>query len=166
MKYVEKNLTEGERIMYTAHRHWIVLAGPAMLAAFLGLPGLVLLFDVDARIVAFVMLLIAVVIFLYGWFSRNGFECAVTNRRVVYRKGIVSIATDEIFLEKVESVLVNQTLVGRWLNYGSITVRGIGGSWEPFKDIENPLILRRRVQEQLEKRNTELRSVPALVPAR
>ncbi len=108
------------------------------------------------------MLLIAAVFLLYGWLSRNGFEFAVTNRRVVYRKGVVSIATDEIFLDKVESVFVNQTLVGRWLNYGNITVRGTGGSWEPFTSVENPLLLRRRVQEQLEKRSTELRS-PVLV---
>jgi hypothetical protein len=85
---------------------------------------------------------------------------------VVYRKGIVSIATDEIFLDKVESVFVNQTLIGRWLNFGNITVRGIGGSWEPFKDVENPLLLRRCVQEQLEKRSAELRPGPALVPTR
>jgi uncharacterized membrane protein YdbT with pleckstrin-like domain len=166
MRYVEKNLTEGERIMYTARRHWIVLAGPAIAAAFFGLPGLFLLFVPDARIGGFVMLSIAGAFFLYGWLARNGFEFAVTNRRVVCCKGVVSIATDEIFLDKVESVFVNQTLVGRWLNYGNITVRGTGGSWEPFKGIENPLFLRRHVQEQLEKRNTELRSGPALAPAR
>jgi uncharacterized membrane protein YdbT with pleckstrin-like domain len=166
MRYIETNLTEGERIIYPTRRHWIVLAGPAILAAFLGLPGLFLLFAPDARIGAFVMLPIAAFVLLYGWLSRNGFEFAVTNRRVVYRKGIVSIATDEIFLDKVESVFVNQTLVGRWLNYGNITVRGTGGSWEPFTNIENPLLLRRHVQEQLEKRNTEIRSVHVAVPAR
>ena len=166
MRYVEKNLTEGERVIHAARRHWIVMVGPAIVAALVGFPGLALVFDPDARIGALVMLPIAAVILLYGWSSRNGFEFAVTNRRVVYRKGIVSIATDEIFLDKVESVFVKQTLVGRWLNYGSITVRGTGGSWEPFTNIEDPLLLRRRVQEQLEKRNTELRSAPARVPAK
>lgn len=166
MKYVETNLTAGEGIMYTARLHWIVLAGPAVIAAFFAIPGLLLLFAPDTRLGSVVMLLIGASFFLFGWLRRNAFECAVTNRRVVYRKGLLSIATDEIFLDKVESVLVNQSLVGRWLDYGNVTVRGTGGSWEPFKEIENPLLLRRHVQEQLEKRNSELRTAPVPVLSR
>lgn len=158
MRYVEQNLTEGERIMHMARLHWSVMLGPAILATLFAIPVL--------AGGPFVLLLVAAAFLLWGWLRRNAFECAVTNRRVVYRKGIVSIATDEIFLDKVESVFVNQTLGGRWLDYGNVTVRGTGGSWEPFKSIENPLLLRRRVQEQLEKRSAELRSGPALVPAR
>jgi hypothetical protein len=145
MKYVEHNLTQGERIMYTARRHWIVCAIPAFVAVFFALPGLGLLFEEDARFGGFVMLCIAAGVSLLGWLSINGFEFAVTNRRLIYRKGIISISTDELFLDKVESDLVKQGLLGRWLGCGSILLRGTGGSAEPFRDISDPLLLRKRI---------------------
>jgi len=50
-------------------------------------------------------------------------------------------------------VLVTQGLLGRWWGYGSVSVRGTGGSWEPFSYVADPLLLRRRIQEQIEHRS-------------
>jgi hypothetical protein len=47
MKYVEKSLTEGEQIIHTTHRHWIVLFGPVAGALVLAVPGIALLFEKD-----------------------------------------------------------------------------------------------------------------------
>lgn len=155
MRYVERSLTEGEHIVHTTRRHWIVLAGPAAGALLLGVPGVVLLFEKDMFWVGGVILLaIAAGIFVKGLVHRYGFEFAVTNKRVIYCKGLVTISTDELFLDKIESVLVQQGLLGRWLGYGSVSVRGTGGSWEPFPDIADPLLLRRRIQEQIERRSS------------
>jgi len=152
MRYVERTLTEGERIIYTTRRHWIVLLGPSLLALLLAAGGIACLFNKDLRIGCPVLVAIAAAVFFAGWLRRAAFEFAVTNKRVIYRKGLVSVATDELFLDKIESVLVTQGLLGRWLNYGSVAVRGTGGSWEPFQDIADPLMLRRRIQEQIEHR--------------
>ena len=154
MRYVEQNLTEGERIIHTSRRHWIVLVGPAIVAGLLALSGIGFLFDKDLRIGAAIMPALGAVVFLWGWLRRYGFECAVTNKRVIYRKGIVSVSTDELFLDKIESVLVKQGLFERWLGYGSVTLRGTGGSWEPFQNVTDPLLLRRRIQEQIERRTS------------
>lgn len=155
MRYVEQSLTEGERIVYTTRRHWVVLIGPCAGAGLLALAGIALLFEKDFMWIGGVILLaVAAGILLSGLLRRYGFEFAVTNKRVIYRKGIVSVATDELFLDKIESVLVKQGLLGRWWGYGSVSVRGTGGSWEPFPDIADPLLLRRRIQEQIERRSS------------
>jgi uncharacterized membrane protein YdbT with pleckstrin-like domain len=159
MRYVEKSLTEGEVIVYTTRRHWVVLLGPVALAIVLAVPGIALLFQKDFFWIAGVILLAAGAgVFVSGLLRRYGFEFAVTNKRVIYCKGLLSISTDELFLDKIESVLVTQGLLGRWWGYGSVSVRGTGGSWEPFANIADPLLLRRRIQEQIERR-------PAPVPA-
>jgi uncharacterized membrane protein YdbT with pleckstrin-like domain len=165
MRYVERSLTEGERIVLTTRRHWIVLVGPSILAALLAVAGIACLFNKDLRIGCPILLAIAAAVFLSGWLRRAAFEFAVTNKRVIYRKGIISVATDELFLDKIESVLVTQGLLGRWLNYGSVAVRGTGGSWEPFQTIADPLLLRRRIQEQIEHRaSPAVASAPAPAP--
>jgi Bacterial PH domain len=154
MRYVEQNLTEGERIIHTSRRHWIVLVGPAIVAGLLALSGIGFLFDKDLWIGAVIMPSLGAVVFLWGWLRRYGFECAVTNKRLIYRQGIVSVSTDELFLDKIESVLVKQGILERWLGFGSVAVRGTGGSWEPFQNITDPLLLRRRIQEQIERRTS------------
>ena len=159
MRYVERSLTAGEHIVYTTRRHWVVLVAPAALAALLALPGIALLFQRDFLWIGGVILLVvAAGIFLAGLLRRYGLEFAVTNKRVIYRKGIATVATDELFLDKIESVLVKQGLLGRWLGYGNVSVRGTGGSWEPFLDVADPLLLRRRIQEQIERRSSPVPS--------
>ena len=158
MRYVERTLTEGERIIYTTYRHWIVLLGPVIASALLALPGIALLFYKEFWIGGAILLGTAAGVVVWGLLRRYAFEFAVTNKRLIYLKGIVSISTDELFLDKIESVLVKQGLIGRWLGYGSVTVRGTGGSWEPFPSVADPLLLRRRIQEQIERRTS-----PALV---
>ena len=155
MRYVEQSLTEGEQIVYTTRRHWVVLVLPGIGAGALALAGIALLFEKDLFWIGGVFLLVVAAGILGSALQhRYGFEFAVTNKRVIYRKGIVSISTDELFLDKIESVLVQQGLLGRWWGFGSVSVRGTGGSWEPFPDIADPLLLRRRIQEQIERRSS------------
>jgi uncharacterized membrane protein YdbT with pleckstrin-like domain len=52
-------------------------------------------------------------------------------------------------LNKVESIQVNQDILGRILGYGSITVSGTGGTKDPFHKIDAPLEFRKKVQEQI-----------------
>src|SRR5205807_6255065 len=81
MRYVEKSLTEGERIVYTTRRHWVVLVGPSALAGVLALAGIALLLDKDFLWIGGVILLaVAAGIFVSGLLRRYGFEFAVTNR--------------------------------------------------------------------------------------
>jgi uncharacterized membrane protein YdbT with pleckstrin-like domain len=64
---------------------------------------------------------------------------------------MASRRTIEMLLNKVESIEVSETTMGRLLGYGAIVVVGTGGSTEPFRKIAHPLTFRSRLQQQIEK---------------
>ena len=61
-----------------------------------------------------------------AWFHRWTTETDVTNLRVVHKTGFIKRRTFEMSLDKVESVDVNQSILGRILNYGDVTILGVG----------------------------------------
>jgi uncharacterized membrane protein YdbT with pleckstrin-like domain len=99
-------------------------------------------FGVIAIVVGVIGLLAAIV-------RRRGAEFAVTNKRVIFKTGVMRRSSEEIFLSKVESVTVNEGMLGRMLDYGTINVRGTGGTLEPFHKIAHAQEFRRHVQEQI-----------------
>ena len=117
--YIQSNLLKDEQVVYQTKLHWI---------RFLSLRGLFTLF-------------IAPLI------DRACSEFAITNRRVIIKLGLVSRRTFEMNLSKIESVNVDQSLLGRMLGYGTITVIGTGGTRETFADIAAPVEFRRQFQQ-------------------
>jgi uncharacterized membrane protein YdbT with pleckstrin-like domain len=101
-------------------------------------------------IAGFTMMLIGGIILGIAVIRRNATEMAVTNKRIIIKVGFLTKRTLELFLAKVESVGVEQTLLGRMLGFGSISVRGTGGTNEPFSHVADPLEFRRQVQHQIE----------------
>ena len=101
--------------------------------------------------VAAVVIVVGVFPLIQSLIRRSAAEFAVTNKRVIFKAGIVNRTTAEMFLNKIESVGVDQTIAGRIFGYGSVILRGTGGSTEPFDMVTRPLELRRQVQEQIGK---------------
>ncbi len=161
MGYVEQNLNPGERILYTTHLHWIVLFRSIFVDTLFSAAGLALIFwgiagkhpehgeAQVAGIAGLLLLLAGNVILAIAAVRRNATEMAVTDKRVIIKVGVLTKRTVEVFLSKVESVAVEQTLWGRMMGFGSISVRGTGGTNEPFSHVANPLEFRRQVQNQL-----------------
>src|SRR6516162_6065037 len=100
---------------------------------------------------AALLLLAGVIVILVGTMRRNATEMAVTNRRVVIKTGLARRKTIEMLLNKVESIEVNETTLGRILGYGTIAVIGTGGTLEPFHNVAHPLQFRSQVQQQIER---------------
>jgi len=69
-------------------------------------------------------------------------EIAVTDRRIIYKTGFISRETAEMNMHRVETVAVEQSIVGRVLNYGTVDIRGTGAGIEDLKMIADPLALR------------------------
>jgi uncharacterized membrane protein YdbT with pleckstrin-like domain len=167
LSYVEKNLVAGETLLYQTRHHWIVLLGPLLVSLLLGIPGLGLLGESMASkagksqaaastgisaggiaIIGLILLLAAIGTLSYGIAKRNATEMAVTNKRVLIKTGMASRRTLDVMLSRVESIGVEETVVGRVFGYGTVIVRGTGGTPETFMMIAHPQEFRRAVQEQ------------------
>ena len=74
---------------------------------------------------------------------------AVTNRRVLIKTGMTSRRTLDLMLSRVESIAVQESTAGRLFGYGSVIVRGTGGTPESFLMIAHPQDFRRAVQQQI-----------------
>jgi uncharacterized membrane protein YdbT with pleckstrin-like domain len=134
MSYVASVLQPGERIIRLGSLHWIVYRYAILFAvlAILCTPwaatdglGVVPLFCAMAFGV------LAVLAFGVAWFKRWTTEIAITDRRIIYKDGFINRHTVEMNMDKVASVDVSQSILGRLLDYGSIRVGGIGGAQSP-----------------------------------
>ena len=155
MGYVEKVLLPGERVIYTTGLHWLVygrafvlLAIAVLLAIFsvanLGDPNLASLAMGAAALAAFLALL-GLFSFIAAAIRRSTTELAVTDQRVILKRGVIARHTIEMNRSKVESVDVDQSVLGRVFGYGTVLVRGTGGSLEPMQSISDPLRFRSHI---------------------
>jgi uncharacterized membrane protein YdbT with pleckstrin-like domain len=168
MGYVDRNLVPGETLLYRTRHHWLVLMGPFFGGLLLLVPGIALMVEAIATrdsaglvvgsatispkvmvVSGVILVAAAIIIFSYGVAKRNATEMAVTNRRVLIKTGMTSRRTLDLMLSRVESIGVEETAAGRMLGYGSVVVRGTGGTPEPFLMIAHPQEFRRVVQEQI-----------------
>ena len=147
MTYVEKVLQPDETVVAVAKKHWMIYAQAiALLVAGTDChhrrPGLSRLHDrvPDPRAASWRCSGLSRS--SRAWFDQWTTEIAVTNKRVIYKRGFISRYTTEMNMEKVESVVVDQNLWGRIFGYGTISVRGTGEGIEHLTMIADPLKLR------------------------
>ncbi|SEH05756.1 PH domain-containing protein [Candidatus Venteria ishoeyi] len=74
-------------------------------------------------------------------------EFVITDKRIIIKVGLIWRNTWEMNLSKIESVIVRQSIMGRILNYGEVTIIGTGGTHESFSNISKPLKFRKKFQE-------------------
>lgn len=155
MSYASKHLIPDEKLLYETRLSWVVLFWPVIVPSLIlaGIGGYILYAQADTDVkkeIGWGLLAVALIIFLIGLTKRNATEMAVTNKRVLIKQGVFSRRTLEILLQKIESIAVDESMWGRILGFGSVTVRGTGGTPEPFHKMARPLDFRRHVEEQVE----------------
>jgi uncharacterized membrane protein YdbT with pleckstrin-like domain len=144
MGYIEKRLMNDETILYRAKISWKVLIWPIVMIIFL--------IWVSSKIhplAAFFAVILSIYFIFQVVLIILTTEFALTNRRIIGKKGILHQHSMEILLNKVESIAVEQPLVGRIFDFGTVTVIGSGGTPESFKSIDNPMELRKQVNNQI-----------------
>ncbi len=154
MNYIRRVLQPNENLVYVTQLHWLVYARGFVLLALAVVVAAAAETQVspDLRPIALYaalgFLILGTVAIVLAAIRRASTELAVTDHRVIFKRGVVGRYTIEMARSKVESVDVVQTLMGRIFNYGTILVRGTGGTLEPFRNIENPLQLRSAITAQ------------------
>lgn len=118
-KYINNNLIKEEKVVLETTYHWIIFCN---LRAFMTL-------------------------FIAPFIDKKTDEFAITNKRVIIKTGLISRRTFEMNHSKIESVNVDQGILGRMLGYGTIRLVGSGGTKEIFPKIQNPLEFRKKFQE-------------------
>ena len=147
-RYIDDILQPGEKVLYSTNAHWIFY-WPAIVAWLVAIAFFILSRLVVAdtpTLLCLALAAIAAVAALYkmltAWFHRWTTETDVTNLRVVHKTGFIKRRTFEMSLDKVESVDVNQSILGRILNYGNVTILGVGEGKETISTIASPLEFR------------------------
>jgi uncharacterized membrane protein YdbT with pleckstrin-like domain len=148
-RYIDEILQPGEKVLYSTNAHWMfylpAIAAWIVVAILLivstlasAVPALVLVCWASAAVVA-----VAALFWTFkAWFHRLTTETDVTNMRVVHKTGFIKRRTFEMALDKIESVDVNQSILGRILNYGDVTINGVGEGKQVIPTIASPLAFR------------------------
>ena len=146
-RYIDEILQPGEKVLYSTTAHWIFylpaiaawIVVLALVAAAGAVPPMALVGLPAAAVIAVVALYFTV----RGWFHRFTTETDVTDRRVVHKTGFINRHTFEIALDKIASVEVDQSIPGRLLNYGNVTIASMGEvKPQPIRTIASPLAFR------------------------
>jgi uncharacterized membrane protein YdbT with pleckstrin-like domain len=119
-KYIEEHLIKDEKIEFETKYHWIIFVN------------------------IWVIFLIPILVPL---FKMLGSEFAITSKRVIMKTGLLNSNTFEMSLAKIESVNVNQGVLGKLLDYGTVTFIGTGSTRETFNHVSGPMEFRRKFQE-------------------
>jgi uncharacterized membrane protein YdbT with pleckstrin-like domain len=120
----------------SAKTHWFIYVVPiallvASIRATLAIPSIsILVFP------ATLFLLCQALLYAYST------EMAVTNKRIIAKNGFIRRNTIELRIEKVESLKVDQSILGRIFNFGTVSITGSGGTTAPIPYISNPLAFR------------------------
>jgi membrane protein YdbS with pleckstrin-like domain len=154
LSYASKHLIPGEALVYETRLHWVTLIWHSFLAiVFLATPAVLLFIYYRDReyveLISGILLLVAIIVIWAGMIRRSATEMAVTTKRVLIKQGIFGRRTLELLLQKVESITVEEPMMGRMFGYGTVVIRGTGGTPEPFDRIASPLVFRRQVEQQI-----------------
>lgn len=149
-RYIDRVLQPGEIIVLVTRLHAIIYLRAVLLliialAFLIGSAWTASQVQLGLEIAALIFALLAAASWVRAAIRQFTTELGVTDRRVIYKAGLFARHTLEMNRSKVESVDVDQSILGRILGFGTIIVRGTGGSLEPIRLIRDPLTFRSHI---------------------
>jgi len=129
MPYIEESLSAGEQIVGFFRLHWISRRWMALWI-----------------VLAIPTVGITLILVLFEFLRLRSIEQGVTNKRVIYKKGIISRKSEEMKLNSIETVEIDQGITGRIFGFGDVTVTGRGLSNVVFKSVDDPMAVKRKIE--------------------
>lgn len=129
MSYIQDSLSNTEQIRELFKLHWFTKV-PMAIWVILAIPTLGL------------TLLLAI----WEWLKLRSIEQGVTNKRVILKRGIISRKSEEMKISSIETVEIIQGVIGRIFGFGTIKVTGRGISDLIFKNIDNPMDVKKKIE--------------------
>lgn len=168
MSYIEKQKLEGKTILLDTYGHWISFVQPIafipiMVASWIALPHLLgageatdfgyiesygLLSWTSMKMLGVIMVLSGI-LYLFAWIRYRASEYAVASFRTADKQGIIFRHTGEMPLDKIESVHADQSIMGRLLGYGTVTVVGTGETKQHLKLVPDPMAFRAEAMKRM-----------------
>lgn len=145
LRYFNSTASKGEKVLYSAELSKFYKRAPIIFFTVLSLPFLFAPVG-DVKKIGLAFLLFAFIHFLK---CRNT-EYVLSNKRVIAKKGIITCHTEELKLSKIESCEMKKDLTGALIGCGNIVFRGLGSSFVAFNDVENPIKVKKEIEEILE----------------
>ncbi|MHB8884976.1 MAG: PH domain-containing protein [Methylovirgula sp.] len=152
MSYVKHILQPGEDVLAIGRLHWIIYWHALVWFLACAVSGAVAVHYHETNYRWLIAIAVTALLFLFGlialiraWWHAFTTEIAVTTHRVIYKRGFINRHTDEMNIDKIESVIVDQSILGRILGYGTIDIRGTGAGMERLKRIAQAIELRNAI---------------------
>jgi membrane protein YdbS with pleckstrin-like domain len=151
MPYYTRVLQPDEKVLVVGQLHWsiylravlVLLIAAALLVWSYWLPD-----PLWQRYVAMaggVVAVLGILLLLATWIRRRATEIVVTDRRVIFKRGLLTRHTVEMNVSKIETVDVEQGLSGRIWDYGTLLIRGTGSGFEPLVGVGSPIQIRNAI---------------------
>ena len=149
---MKNNLANNERILYRAKLHWWIYL-KSILLVIVGIIIGLLAKDTKAADAGYtilgVLFVIGVVGFINAYIRSNASEFVVTNRRIMLKTGTIKRKLTELQLNRAEGLRIDQTVMGRVFNYGSIIITS-GGVTETFSPVDKPYEFKKEINNAIE----------------
>lgn len=138
MSFIEKNLADKEQIIFKTTLHWIIFM-PVFLLLICFLAASIYSHNRYAYYAGLAISVLAILSFIEIMVRLTSSEYAVTSRRIIMKHGFLSRSFFAIDLRQVETIEADSTLFGKMFNYGTLIIKGTGGTREIFTNISKPL---------------------------
>ncbi|MDW8068368.1 MAG: PH domain-containing protein [Anaerolineae bacterium] len=154
MGYIERLLAQNERIVFVSRRHWVSLLptilvdlGVAIVIVALSVGGA--LFAPPLPLLGLILLLLPLGHLLIRWIIWRNEQYIITNRRVMEVRGVYKKHVSDSSLEKVNDVVMEQSVLGRLLDYGDIRIiTGADIGVNVFRRIAHPIRFKITMMDQ------------------
>lgn len=149
MTFIEKNLANNERVIYRAKLHWWIY-GRSIFLLLLGIVVFALWGTTEVvKIIGGLLLAISLITFINAYIRSSASEFAVTNRRIMMKTGVTNRRLIELQLNRSDGLVIDQGIIGRIFNYGSIIIR-TGNLEEIFSPVADPYEFKRQINNAIE----------------